>query len=196
VIIDPIQQRVTHVVVKNDKRPLSKGRLVPVERVKETSPQLILLDCSRDEVAKLEPFIGKRYIQKEPREYPPAFYAGEGPTYLQAYVFAAEVIPVEIERVPPGELAIHRGDRVHATDGRVGRVNEFLVDPSSQQITHLGLRKGYLWGQQELAVPISAIERIAKDTVYLKIDKQTVQSLPIIPVKRDFEWEEVEAGKH
>jgi sporulation protein YlmC with PRC-barrel domain len=190
VIIDPLQQRVTHLVVKRDKRPLSRGRLVPVERIKETTPDLIRLDCTTGDVAAMEPFIGKRYIQKEPRQYPTSFYGGEGAAYLKAYVFAAEVMPVEVERVPPGELAVHRGDNVQATDGSVGEVDELLVDPASQQITHLVLQKGFLWGQQEVAVPISAIERVAKNTVYLNIDRQAVQGLPAIPVNRDFEWEE------
>lgn len=190
VIIDPLQKQVTHLVVKNDKRPLSKGWLVPVERIKETGPELILLDCSRSELAEMEPFIGKRYVQKDPSEYPTSFYAGEGAAYLKAYVLAADVIPIEVERIPAGELAVHRGDSVQATDGRVGRVDEFLVDPASQQITHLVLQKGYLWGQQELAVPVSAIERVTNDTVYLNIDKQAVKSLPAIPLKRDFDWEE------
>ncbi len=186
VIIDPVQQKVTHIVVKNDHAPWANGRLVPVERIKETSPDLIRLDCSTSELAKMEPFIAKHYVQKEAREYPTSFYGGEGPSYLKAFVFAAEVVPVEVERVPPGELAVHRSAEVHATDGRIGRVDEFLVDPASQQITHLVLREGHLWGQRELTVPMSAIAQVSGDTVYLNIDKQTVQSLPTIPVKREF----------
>lgn len=186
VIIDPVEQRVTHIVVRNDQFARARRRLVPVERIKETGPDLIRLDCSKSELAQMEPFIAKRYVQKEAREYPTSFYGGEGPSYMKAYVFAAEVAPVEVERVPPGELAIHRSAEVHATDGRIGRVDEFLVDPASRQITHLVLREGHLWGQRELAVPISAIERVSRDKVYLNIDKQTVQSLPTIPVKREF----------
>ena len=81
VIINPIEQRVTHVVVKGDKMPWSKNRLVPVEQVEESSPALIRLNCSRDELADMEPFVAKRYVQKEPRDYPSAFYAGEGSAY-------------------------------------------------------------------------------------------------------------------
>ncbi len=186
VIIDPVEQRVTHIVVRNDQFSRARRRLVPVERIKETGPDLIRLDCPTSELAKMEPFIAKRYVQKEAREYPTSFYGGEGPSYLKAYVFAAEVVPVEVERVPPGELAVHRSAEVHATDGRIGRVDEFLVDPASRQITHLVLREGHLWGQRELTVPISAIKRVSRDTVYLNIDKQTVQSLPTISVKREF----------
>ena len=73
VIIDPIEQKVTHFVVQGNNLPLSKRRLVPVERVKETSQKLILLNCTKGELTKMEPFIAKRYIQKETREYPSSF---------------------------------------------------------------------------------------------------------------------------
>ncbi len=184
VIINPIEQKVTHVVVKGDKVPWSRHRLVPVEQVGETNPVLIRLNCSRAELAKMEPFVATRYVQKEPREYPSSFYGGEGPTYMNAFVFAAEVVPVAVERIPPGELAVHRGATVRATDGRVGQVDEFLVDPASKQITHLVLREGHLWDRRELTVPFSAIERVANDTVYLKLDKQSVESLPDVPIDR------------
>jgi sporulation protein YlmC with PRC-barrel domain len=184
VIINPIEQKVTHVVIKADNLPWSKRRLVPIEQVGQTSQALIRLSCSRKALAEMEPFIAKRYVQKEPREYPSSFYGGEGPTYMNAFVFAADVVPVEVERVPLGELAIHRGATVRATDGRVGQVDEFLVDPASKQITHLVLREGHLWGRRELTVPFSAIERVENDTVYLCLDKQAVENLPDVPIDR------------
>lgn len=188
VIIDPGRQRLTHIVVKGDKRPWSRGRLVPVERIKESYQELILLNCSRKELAGLEPFIARNYVQKKTRPYPPAYYAGEGPAYIKAQIF--DVAPAEVERVPPGELAVHQGDSVQASDGWIGRVAKFLVEPAPQRITHLVLRRKHLHGQQELAVPVSAIERIGRDTIYLNIDRQTVQSLSAGLAKRDFEWKE------
>jgi len=84
----------------------------------------------------------------------------------------------------PGELSIHRGANVAAKDGRVGKVDEFLVDLSDGHITHLVLREGHLWGQRDVTIPISEIERIEEDTVHLKLDRHSVQRLPGIPVKR------------
>ncbi|MFQ5922485.1 MAG: hypothetical protein ACE5M4_06540, partial [Anaerolineales bacterium] len=34
------------------------------------------------------------------------------------------IVDEKVRRVPPGELAVRRGARVRATDGRVGRVDE------------------------------------------------------------------------
>ena len=50
-------------------------------------------------------------------------------TLLWPYVVPAKrMVDEKVRRIPPGELAVRRGARVRATDGRVGRVDEFLVD--------------------------------------------------------------------
>jgi sporulation protein YlmC with PRC-barrel domain len=96
-----------------------------------------------------------------------------------------EGIPIEYERVPPGELAIRRGAPVRATDGRVGRVDEFLIDPANEHITDLVLREGHLWGQKDMTIPISEIDRFEDDIVYLNLDKEQIEALPTIAVRRD-----------
>jgi sporulation protein YlmC with PRC-barrel domain len=63
-------------------------------------------------------------------------------------------------------------------------VDEFLVDPGSGQITHLALREGHLWGRRDVTIPVSAIDRIEDDIVYLKLDKAAIAALPAIPVRR------------
>jgi hypothetical protein len=92
-------------------------------------------------------------------------------------------IPITHQRIPHGELAVQRGARVEATDGHVGRVDEFLVDPVDTHITHLVLREGHLWGQKDVTIPVSHIDRIEEDTVYLKLDKHSVEALPAIPIR-------------
>ena len=39
--------------------------------------------------------------------------------------------------MPPGELAVRRGSHVRATDGDVGRVDEFLVDRLAELVPPL-----------------------------------------------------------
>ena len=84
--------------------------------------------------------------------------------------------------IPSGELAVRRGARMEATDGHVGQVDEFWVSPMSERITHLVLRKGRLWGQKDVAIPVSEIDRVEEDA--LKLDKRRVKALPAIPVQR------------
>jgi hypothetical protein len=91
---------------------------------------------------------------------------------------------VPSEQIPPDELAVRRGARVHATDGHIGKVDEFLVDPINCHVTHLVLREGHLWAQKEIAIPISEIKRMGEDEVHLKLIKKKVEQLPAIPIHR------------
>ena len=100
------------------------------------------------------------------------------------YVPDAEYIKVELEHIPANELAIRRGTGVEATDGNVGHVDEFLVDPKNGQITHLVLREGHLWGQKDVTIPVSQIDHYDDRTVYLKLDKHGIEALPAIPISK------------
>ncbi len=91
---------------------------------------------------------------------------------------------VEDQQIPLGELAICRGTQVEATDGHVGHVDEFLVNPENSRITHLVMREGHLWGQKDVIIPLSAIDENREDTVFLKLDKEQVEALPTLPVRR------------
>jgi len=106
--------------------------------------------------------------------------------YLLPYAtpMKTDYVPVDEEQIPPGELAVYRGARVKATDGKAGMLGEFLVNPLTGHISHLILMEGHLWGKKEVAIPVSAIDRIEKDTVYLKLDKKAIESLPSESVRR------------
>jgi hypothetical protein len=88
------------------------------------------------------------------------------------------------ERVPQGELILHRGAQVRATDGLVGQVDALLVDSAARGVTHLVLREGHLWDQADVVIPISQVDYARDDVIYLKLDKKAVGSLPAIPVRR------------
>jgi sporulation protein YlmC with PRC-barrel domain len=86
--------------------------------------------------------------------------------------------------IPHDELAVYRGMAVKTGEGKVGEVDELVVDPDSGEITHLLMRKGHLWGKKDVAIPVTAIDVVDADEVYLNIDQQTVEALPAVPVVR------------
>ncbi len=178
IILNPVTDRVTHFVVCEKAYPFEK-RLVPVEQIKETTPYMILLDCDLDEFSKMPKFVETEFIVPDPFKY------DIGPTMLWPYTTFMDAITIEHEQIPPHELAVHRGAQVEATDGRVGQVDEFLVDPKSGNITHLVLREGHLWGKKDVTIPVRQIDRIEQDVVYLKINKQEAENLPAIPIRKE-----------
>ena len=81
-------------------------------------------------------------------------------------------------------MDIRPGIAVEALDGHAGTVGELVTDPTSGEVTHFALVGGHLWGKKEVTLPVSAVERVAADTVYLKLDRQAISQLPAIPVRR------------
>jgi uncharacterized membrane protein/sporulation protein YlmC with PRC-barrel domain len=186
IIVDPATRQVTYVVVEEKKHSKNK-RLVPVNRIAETSSDSIQLNCTLAELVEMELFSVTNYRQVEIPRYGDVDYA------MTPYP-TSEIITIEQEEefIPAGQRVVRRGTKVTATDGDVGQVDNLILDPTSGVITHFVLREGHLWGKKEVALPLSAIDRVEDDVVYLKLDKQAVQKLPAIPTRRTFGWPEAE----
>jgi hypothetical protein len=93
-----------------------------------------------------------------------------------------DVMAIEHKRPPKGQPTIKRGSRVEATDGHVGKVDDLLVDPLGEHTPHLVLREGHLWGEKDVTIPVSEIDHIEENTVYLKLDKCSIEALPAVSV--------------
>jgi sporulation protein YlmC with PRC-barrel domain len=177
IVLKPKTEEVTHLVVREKGFPHIE-RPVPVSMVAESTPHLIRLGCTREELAKQPTFFETEFMRVEiPRSTGGGFLMPVGE-------WEPEWLPVRHEVVPWGEVAVRRGAHVVATDGRVGQVDELLVNPTNEQITHLVLREGHLWGQRDVTIPASAIDRIEQDTIYLKLDKRSIGALPTVPIRR------------
>lgn len=181
IILNPVTEQVSHLVV-NPKQASAVERLVSVKLVANTAAEVILLSCTKEEFMNLESFNQPDFIYTDL----PQHATDPNLTLLWPYVVPIKrIVDEKIRRIPPGELAVRRGARVRATDGRVGRVDEFIVGPVSGNITHLVLREEHFWKEErEITIPVSQIERIEEKIVYLKVDKKTVASMPSVPVKR------------
>jgi uncharacterized membrane protein len=125
-----------------------------------------------------------------------AYYDVYNMPYVQPMSTETVEIPIDEELIPPGELAIHRGTPVEAKDGYIGEIGEFLINPESGKISHLVLLKGHLRGRKEVSLPISAIDKVVHDTVYLKLEKKSVEMLPEIPIHRDYSQQEIREKRH
>lgn len=185
IVLDPVKEEVTHFVVEETTLP-NIERLVPIELIERSSHDEIHLRCPRDEYERMESFIETDFFKSDEIEYSVPFeYSYAVPYLIWPFVELPNgVTIVKTEHIPPAELAVRRGAIVEATDGQVGEVDEFVVEPSSGDITHLVLRKGLLWAAKDITIPVSQIDHIDENVVYLKIDKASVAVLPAIPIKQ------------
>ncbi len=180
IIVDPTTQKITHIVVR-EAGILGEAVMVPVNDITESSPGLVRTHLLRKQLEELPVFVEKRY-----RATTPLFSRGfqlypiGGVMYWPYYpVNEKDVITIE-STIPKGELALSQHDKVEATDGHVGNIDEFLVDPRTDAITHLVLREGHLWGQKYVTIPVSQIARIEEGSVQLKLNKQEIAALPAL----------------
>ena len=187
ILINPVAEEVSHLVVKEDGNS-HLDRIVPVQLVSRTIADTIQLSCSKAEFGKLDPFIVTHFIKEK---VPSRFFSfagsyGAGTVFYLPYNTATTMVTnaVDDKELPPGELPVYRGTQVEASDGPVGKVDEFIVDEKDCHITHLVMSEGHLWGKRDVVIPVSAIEKTTEEVVYLKLSKRAIEALPTIPVHR------------
>jgi sporulation protein YlmC with PRC-barrel domain len=190
VIVDPVAQAVTHLVVDPSHRR-DHGRLVPLDLVDAAAGE-IRLRCTKAEFENLD--------HAEETQFIPATddYGGYGPAQIGFMPYyglgGGMIVPgvtpgggeiaaqaITSDAVPLGEVEISRGQPVQATDGDIGHVQGLVIDPGSRHVTHVLLQEGHLWGRKEVAIPIGAVASTA-DGILLKIAKQDVQDLPPVDI--------------
>jgi hypothetical protein len=182
VVVDPVAQAVTHLVVERHE----VERLVPVDLADATTGE-VRLGCTLAEFDKLPP--------AEKTDFLPSSLGGTdyGPDQVLAlpyYGLGSRYRTVTYYTLPLGEVAVRRGERVHATDGTAGQVEGLVIDPGSHHVTHVLLQEGHLFGRKEVAIPISAVTHVDTDAyiqvddsgVQLNLTKQQVQDLPPVDI--------------
>ncbi len=191
VVFDPVAQAVTHLVVERH----GLERLVPLDLAEATRGE-IRIRCTLAEFGKLPAAEKTEFLPGSHNDtgYPP------GQVLTMPYYGLADrygilgrgedSMTVTYDAVPLGEVAVRRGERVHATDGTVGQVQGLVIDPGSRHVTHVLLQEGHLFGRKDVAIPISAVtqvdtnavEQADNNGVQLNLTKQQVQDLPPVDI--------------
>ena len=119
-ILNPATKKITNIVVEYH----NTKHLVPRNLVAATTPDLLVLDCTREELKKMESFMKIQFLNVRIPEHS---FPMTADYLLEPYVFIDEaVLYQEEELIPPGELAIRRSNVVYARDGHIGTVDEFV----------------------------------------------------------------------
>lgn len=192
VVVDPVARALTHLVVEAKHRQ-GMGHLVPIDLV-ITSGADIHLRCTLAQFEDLEDaedtqfLSGARgqwgYEQDQMLSHP---YYGLGMGGMLGTNSMGGIGMgggprsqlVTNDRVPVGDVEVRRGDRVHATDGPIGKVQGLVVDLDTHHVTHVLLDEGHLWGKKRVAISIGAVTDV-RDGVQLNLTKEEVGDLPPI----------------
>ncbi len=187
VVVNPVARSVTHLVVEPEGR-LGLGRLVPLDLVDATAEE-VRLRCTLEEFEGLESAEESQFVPGTqgygafgPEQVVSWPYYGLGGTGVSGDELAGVSQVVTYDTVPLGEVEVHRGDPVHATDGNIGRVQGLVIDSRNRHVSHVLLQEGHLWGRKEVAIPISAVTGIDEDGMKLSLTKRQVQDLPSVDI--------------
>lgn len=174
---------ISHLVVEESS---GSQRLVPLKIMVKSSHDEIWLDCTKDELKEMPLFMVTEFVERAEQES--GDWAEEGGEWedgvdVSSFEMTTEVygMSVEVERVPEGEVSFHRSVEIEATDGHIGKVEKFIIEPESGQVTHIVLQKGHLWGKKDIMIPLSAIDSVDYDSVYLNVDKDAAKDFPEVP---------------
>jgi sporulation protein YlmC with PRC-barrel domain len=180
VVVDPVAKAVTHLVVEPKHRS-GLGRLVPLDLVDagEAGAGELRLRCTRAEFDHLAGAEETHFLPGS-EGYP----GYEDDQVLSWPYYGGNVSPpVTVDTLPAGEVAVRRGQRVHATDGPIGQVQGLVIDTASRHVTHVLLQEGHLWGRKGVAIPIAAVVDV-EHGIRLNLSKQDVEDLPQVDIAR------------
>jgi hypothetical protein len=186
VVVDPVARSLTHLVVE-PRHHVGLSRLVPIELVRSAGPE-IALGCSTAEYDELEAAEESRFLSESERlGYGPGevlawpYYGlgrGIGGIGMGGMGMGGAPQSITFDRVPVGEVAVRRGEHVHASDGAIGHIQGLVIDPTDHHVTHVLLQEGHLWGKKQVSIPIGAVEAVTEEGVRLGLSKDQVRELP------------------
>ena len=189
-VIDPVAAVVTHLVVEPEGRS-GLARLVPLSLAEaeadtddydvRAAPGKLRLGCTEAEFRNLgaaEETLAEFAVgQTVPVQLLPAGWKGTGEPVTEGGDIPRIPERETVDVAPPGEVEEHGDDHVHATDGDIGRLRGFRLDPASGRVTHVLLAEGHLWGHKEVAIPFDQITGFDHG-ITLSLTRKQVQDLP------------------
>ena len=182
VVLNPATKKVSYIVVEDMNLPDNSTRLVPFNKIQYASQQRIMLNCTKNIVANMPFFNVTEYVAE------PSY--GRGYYYYPYFYVADDWIwddtiyrEIDVSKIPAGEIALSTGMDVQATDGKVGKVNDLVLNSNTGEITHMLIKEPQPWLKREVAIPASAAYSTVGNVIYLKINKKAVAALPTVPLK-------------
>lgn len=179
VVVDPVADAVTHLVVQTDS---GSARLVPVQ-LADGGPAGLRLRCSIADMDMFEPAEVTQFVPST--DIYRGYQAGEvlAWPYYGFGLLGMDMSPFTIEaaqeHLPLNEVAVRRNDPVQASDGEIGRVKGLVINSADHTVSHVLLQEGHLWARKDVAIPVTAVARIGNE-VQVALTKEQIRQLPAV----------------
>lgn len=192
VVIDPSTKEVTDLVARKGFL-LTSDKVIPISLVMEADEGHIKLYDFKGSYDDLDDFIELHYVKVHNEEeeessdeygrkmvpllaYMPAGYAGL--SYANISRSSLGIEPQLVKNVPEGTKNISKGAHVLGMEGKhVGNVEEVIVEPESNTITHFVISKGLLFKDEKL-IPASWVSGFDDHQLKLVVNSKVIEELP------------------
>lgn len=184
VVIDPKTNKITHLVIRRGLLH-KEDRVVPINVVLTEHDGQLSVQLDSAELERLPAFSEEEYVAVDKNHegdipaavvlYPP--YPGGVPRiahYGPKYVTETHL------NIPDSTVALKEGAKVLGRDQQeVGHITQVLTSAPADRVTHFLISKGLLVKEYRL-IPVGWVKRLTDDEVYLAIDSDVVERLPVI----------------
>ena len=108
--------------------------------------------------------------------YPPSGFSGMG--YIPVVKYPNQAKPKVVKNIPDKDVDIPKAARVIGMNGKhVGNVEEVIVNPQSDKITHFVISKGLFFNEEKL-IPSTWVSGFDSDELKLVVNSKTIENLP------------------
>lgn len=192
VVIDPATDEITHLVAKKGFL-FPDDKVIPISLVMSSNEDQIKLYDFEGDFEDLDDFAEVEYVKAESERkismldargmnvppllaYPPAGHGGFG--YVPVVNYPEQPETEMVKNIPDQTVDIPDNARVIGLNGEhVGNVEEVIVDPTSDQISHFVISKGLFFSEEKL-IPISWVRGFDSNKLKLVVNEEIVENLP------------------
>lgn len=182
---------------------LQHDTIIPIGAVRDQigndDKDTIHLMFSSEDVARMPEFVEAAYVAPPDAFYPSTFGTASmdggmlwpAPMYEPAATTgyataesstATNVAPGAmtdtLAEARPNSVFLTTGTDVEGTDGKIGTVDELVVDPKRGKVTELIVRKG-LFNGKEIRIPTQFIEEIDDAVVHVALSKERLERFTV-----------------
>ena len=192
VVIDPSSDEITHLVAKKGFL-FPSDKVIPISLVMSSSEDQIKLYDFEGGFEDLDDYVEVEYVKAESERkismldargmnvppllaYPPAGNGGFG--YVPVINYPKQPETETVKNIPDKTIDIPKDARVIGFNGEhVGNVEELVVDPTSDKVSHFVISKGLFFNEEKL-IPVSWVRGFDSDKLRLVVNEEIVENLP------------------
>jgi len=191
-VIDPATDEITHLVGKKGFL-FPKDKVIPISLVMASSEDKIKLYDFEGSYEDLDDFVEVAYVKAEEQRkqsmldpqgsrippllaYPPAGHPGFG--FVPVINYPQQPKTEMVKNIPEEAEDIPESAKVLGLNGEhVGNIQEVIINPTSDQITHFVISKGLFFTEEKL-IPVSWVKGYDSNQLKLVVDETLIESLP------------------